>query len=93
MNTKYLVVIEKGAQNYSAFAPDVLGCVTTGKTFEETLANMKDALEFHFESLIEDGEDIPAPQSLSYHLAQGSEISLDDIVAHVSLEVPAMALA
>jgi len=52
---KYLVVIEKAENNYSAFSPDVLGCVATGKTIEKTIKNMKDALEFHLEG----DEEIP----------------------------------
>lgn len=46
---KYIIVIEKAANNFSAFCPDVPGCVATGSTVEETAANMKDALEFHLE--------------------------------------------
>ena len=49
---KYLVIIEKSENNYSAYSPDVLGCVTTAKTVEETLSMMKEALEFHFEGMI-----------------------------------------
>ena len=49
MKRQYLVVLEKGENNYSAFSPDVLGCASTGRTFEETLSNMQDALEFHLE--------------------------------------------
>lgn len=60
---KYLVIIEKANNNYSAYLPDVPGCVATGKTREETRKNILKALEFHFEGLIEDGLPLPEPKS------------------------------
>src|SRR5438067_5278591 len=63
MQLRYLVVVEKGDNNYSAYAPDVPGCVTTGKTLQETLANMREALELYFEVTLEDGAPIPTPYS------------------------------
>ncbi len=59
----YLIIIEKAANNYSAYAPDVHGCVSTGKTPEETLKNMQEALEFHIKGLIEDG--LPIPEAIT----------------------------
>lgn len=61
---RYAIVIEKAARNYSAYVPDVLGCVTTGKTVAETLNNMREALELHLEGLAEDGQPIPDPSSV-----------------------------
>jgi len=90
---KYLVIIEKAKNNYSAYSPDVLGCVTTGKTIEETLKIMKEALEFHFEGMIEDGEAIPKPKGLNFYLEQTDEISSDDILAHIELAIPEPAFA
>ena len=90
---KYLVVIEKGENNYSAYSPDVPGCAATGKTVEETLGMMKEALEFHFVGMVEDGEDIPKPKGLNFYLEQTDEISGDDILAHVDIETPELALA
>ena len=90
---KYLVIIEKAKNNYSAYSPDVLGCVTTGKTIEETLKIMKEALEFHFEGMIEDGEAIPKPKGLNFYLEQTDEISSEDILAHINLEIPEPAFA
>lgn len=46
---KCLVEIEKAQNNYSAFSPDVASCITTGDFFEETLVNMKDAVDFDLE--------------------------------------------
>ena len=58
---QYLIVIESGARNYSAYAPDVPGCVATGRTVEECEREMREALVFHFEGLREFGEPIPEP--------------------------------
>lgn len=90
---KYLVIIEKGRNNYSAYSPDVFGCAATGKTVEETLETMKAALEFHFEGVIEDGGEIPMPKGLNFYLGQTDEISGDDILAHINIEVPELVLA
>ena len=62
---KYLVVVEKAENNYSAYAPDVPGCITTGRTIEETLSNMREALQLHLEVTVEDGG--PLPEAYSVH--------------------------
>ena len=90
---KYLVIIEKGKINYSAYSPDVSGCIATGKSVEEALENMREALEFHFEAMIEDGEQIPAPKSLNYYIENTDEISSEDILAHVDLQTSEPAFA
>ncbi len=56
---RILVVVEKGTRNYSAYAPEVPGCVATGKTCEETLRNMREALQMHLEGIAEDGDEMP----------------------------------
>ena len=89
----FLVTIEKGENNYSAYSPDVSGCAATGKSVKETLANIKDALKFHFEGMLEGGEEIPMPKSLNYYLENTDEISSEDILAHVDIEVPEPAFA
>ena len=61
---RYAVVIERGKRNYGAHVPDVPGCVAVGDTVQEALANIREALEFHFEGMREDGEPIPDPASL-----------------------------
>ncbi len=60
---KYAVIIEKAENNYSAYVPDLPGCVATGKTREETAQNMREAIAFHLEGLREDGIPIPEPQT------------------------------
>lgn len=59
----YLIIIEKQNNNYSAYCPDVDGCIATGKTPEEARKNFIEALEFHFEGLKEDGLTLPQPTS------------------------------
>lgn len=61
---KYLVILEhaKGS-NYSAYVPDLPGCVSTGDTREEVLRNIREAIELHLEGMREDGQEVPAPSS------------------------------
>ena len=59
---RYLILIEGGPpSNYSAWSPDVPGCVATGETLEEVEAAMRDAIAFHLEGLAGDGSAIPEP--------------------------------
>ena len=59
---RYAIVIEKGENNYAAYAPDLPGCVATGETVEETEREMQSAIEFHLRGMREDGLPIPEPQ-------------------------------
>lgn len=65
---KYLIIIEKSETGYSAYSPDLAGCVSTGITAEETEMNMREAIEFHIHGLKEDGYDIPKPSSRSSYV-------------------------
>ena len=65
---KYLVIYEKTATGYSAYAPDLPGCITTGPTLEETERLMKEAIEFHLEGLREDGLPIPTPTTTADYI-------------------------
>ena len=60
---RFLILIEKGKRNYGAYAPDLPGCVATGKTLEEVKTNMRAALRMHIEGMIEDQEPIPNSQT------------------------------
>ncbi len=60
---KYLIILEKTSTGYSAYSPDVPGCVSAGDTAEETEANMREAIEFHIVGMREEGLSIPIPQS------------------------------
>lgn len=58
---RYGIVIEKADGNFSAYVPDLPGCVATGQTIGETMAEIRDAIRFHIEGLREDG--LPVPES------------------------------
>jgi len=60
---RYVIVIEKAENNYSAYVPDLPGCVATGATVEETEAEIREAIEFHLQGMREDGLPIPEPAS------------------------------
>jgi predicted RNase H-like HicB family nuclease len=61
---RYAVVIEKAAGNYSAYVPDLPGCVATGDTPEEANRNILAAIRFHLEGLHEDGLPAPSPSAI-----------------------------
>jgi predicted RNase H-like HicB family nuclease len=60
---RYAIVIEHGERNLSAYVPDLPGCVTTGRTVEEILRNMTEAIALHLDGMREDGQPIPEPNS------------------------------
>ena len=62
---RYAVVIEKADGNYSAYVPDLPGCVATGATVKETEREIRDAIRFHIEGLKEDGQPVPKPTSIA----------------------------
>jgi predicted RNase H-like HicB family nuclease len=66
---KYAVVIEKAGPNYSAYAPDLPGVITTGRTPEATERNMREAIAFHLRELRAAGEPIPAPTTRAMYVA------------------------
>ena len=65
---KYLIVVEKTETGFSAYSPDLLGCVATGATEEETEANMKEAIAFHVEGLKQEGFPVPQPSTKSAYV-------------------------
>lgn len=60
---RYAIVIEKAGSNFSAYVPDLPGCIATGATLEEVEREIREAIEFHIEGLREDGTPIPPPSS------------------------------
>jgi predicted RNase H-like HicB family nuclease len=58
---RYLVVLERTERDYGAYAPDLPGCVATGRTQEETLQRMLEAIEMHVRGMEEDGLAVPEP--------------------------------
>jgi predicted RNase H-like HicB family nuclease len=65
---KYLVVIEKTATGYSAYSPDLQGCVATGKTRDEVEREMQEAIQFHLEGMSRNGDPIPEPRTYSRYV-------------------------
>jgi predicted RNase H-like HicB family nuclease len=65
---RYAVVIEKAAGNYSAYVPDLPGCVATAATVEAIEEEMRDAIRFHIEGLEADGLAIPEPTSIAEYI-------------------------
>ncbi|MEI7869877.1 MAG: type II toxin-antitoxin system HicB family antitoxin [Candidatus Methylumidiphilus sp.] len=61
---RYAVVIEQAEGNYSAYVPDLPGCVTTGASIEEIEDNIQEAITFHLDGLREDGLPIPYPSTI-----------------------------
>ncbi len=59
--TQYTVIYERGAHNWSAYVPDLLGCVATGKDRAETERMIREAIEFHIEGLRLHGDEVPPP--------------------------------
>jgi predicted RNase H-like HicB family nuclease len=60
---RYAIVIEKGPANYSAYVPDLPGCITTGDRIDETIREIREAIAFHIEGLRADGLPVPEPGS------------------------------
>lgn len=69
---RYAVVIEKAESNYSAYVPDLPGCVATGSTVEVVQREVREAIEFHIEGMREEGLPVPEP---------GSQVSYVDVAA------------
>jgi len=65
---RYAVVVEKTENNYSAYVPDLPGCIATGQTVEETEKEIREAIEFHIAGLREDGQAVPQPSSIVEYL-------------------------
>ena len=91
MKLTYVVVFEKGPNNYSAYIPDLPGCVSVGRTWEEMHWMIREAITVHLEAMYEDGDPIPSPQTsvaeaLSYHKETYPEALSDYPVPAAELE-------
>ena len=58
----YLIIVEETSTGYSAYSPDLPGCVSTGHTREEVETNMREAIQFHIDGLKEEGYEVPEPR-------------------------------
>ncbi len=65
---RYAVIFEKGKRNYSAYVPDLPGCVAAGDTLKETRRLIREAIEFHLQGMREDCERIPGPTCIAGHV-------------------------
>jgi predicted RNase H-like HicB family nuclease len=65
---RYAVVIERAEGNFSAYVPDLPGCVATGASIADVEGEIRDAIRFHIEGLKADGLEIPAPSSLAEYI-------------------------
>ncbi len=66
--SKYLIVIEATETGFSAYSPDLPGCVSTGQSRAEVEQHMREAVEFHLDGLREDGAPIPPPRSIATYV-------------------------
>ena len=71
---EYTIIVEKANKNYSAYCPDLPGCIATGSISEETIKKMKDAIKFHLEGLKK--ENLPIPESST------RAVSIEIVVNH-----------
>jgi predicted RNase H-like HicB family nuclease len=65
---RYAIVIEKAEGNYSAYVPDLPGCVATGATVAEVEAEIREAIRFHIDGLKADGVAVPTPTSIAEYV-------------------------
>ena len=65
---RYLVIFEKANDNYSAYSPDIPGCIATGRTYAEAEKNISEAISFHIAGLKEDGLPVPEPSSFTEYI-------------------------
>jgi len=70
---RFLIVIEKADGNYSAYSPDLPGCVATGESRDQVARNMYEAIEMHVRGLIEDSLPVPESHSFAEYVAVPSE--------------------
>ena len=69
MNQNWLILLEHAERNWAAYAPDLPGCVATGRTRAETLQRMREAIALHLDGLREDGMPLPRPSTRAEKLS------------------------
>lgn len=65
---KYLIVVEETMTGYSAYSPDLPGCVATGSSRSEVETNMREAISFHLDGIRQDGDPVPEPRTYSAYV-------------------------
>ena len=76
---RFLIVIEKANNNYSAYSPDLPGCVATGTTREDAERNMYEAIEMHIDGLLEDNLPVPESSSFAEYVAINDKTGTMDV--------------
>jgi len=66
---RFLIVVEKANSNFSAYSPDLPGCVATGKTRDQVTRNMHEAIEWHIQGLLQDKLPVPKPHAFAEYVA------------------------
>lgn len=84
MKFKFVVVFEEGPNNYSAYVPDLPGCISTGKTWGKMLEMIHECLEFHIEGMILHGDPLPEgsmsmKQAMAYHCEPFTEEEMEEL--------------
>ena len=87
MKLKYAVVFEQTPNNYGAYVPELPGCVSVGDTWEEMLEMINEAITFHLELMLEDGDPLPYPQmsleeAVAYHNRPYSEDEKQELMEY-----------
>ena len=89
----YLIIVEKQKKNYSAYSPDVPGCIATGRTEVEAKKNMAEALKFHIEGLIEEKLPIPKATTSFYYNSDDTASGVINFRCTKTLQKKLMAIA
>ena len=76
---RYAVIIESGPNNYSAYVPDLPGCVAVGDTLEETKSEIRDAIRFHIKMMKADGLEVPEPTSYAENVEVGKAMEMSAV--------------
>ncbi len=82
----YGVIIEKGQNNYSAYVPDLPGCMSTGLTIDEVEENIKKAITFHIDGLKNDGLTVPTPTADYEHVETFQKIDDSTIFRNFNIQ-------
>lgn len=99
MKLSYAVVLQRLPNNYGAYVPDLPGCVSTGRTWDDMRQMIREAIAFHIEGMMEDGDPVPKPrmsvqEAKAYHAGVPSEnggtgTQPETIVEMVDVEIAA----
>lgn len=80
---EYLIVIEPMGTGFSAYSPDLPGCITVGETVELTREHMREAIELYLEELTEGGESIPQPRKLNEQINTIGDLRIGTFIAFI----------